>query len=138
MHRHIVEGEFLSARNVDSIQSWVKECDPNSMHGDCALDTFIPSRLVEVTQGGRSARLIITSNDRRFSLSRHACHDTKHLALSYCWGTPNPSKSRLSLERDTLHHMTSKIDPGALGLTIQDALIATFTLGYRYIWIDSL
>ena len=58
----------------------------------------------------------------------------KYVALSHCWGK---TKS-LVLKKHMLRTMTCGIDWSLLPKTFQDAILVTWRLGFRYLWIDSL
>lgn len=58
----------------------------------------------------------------------------KYVALSHCWG----QKKILILEEHMLESMTHGIAWSRLSRTFQDAMIVTWRLGLRYLWIDSL
>ena len=58
----------------------------------------------------------------------------QYLALSHCWGKAKiPALTMLNL-----HTMMAKIDLERLPKTLQDAILVTRRLQYRYLWIDSL
>ncbi|KAF2807113.1 HET-domain-containing protein, partial [Mytilinidion resinicola] len=61
-----------------------------------------------------------------------------YLALSYCWGTQNTLKSHLQLNKSTLAELKTSINTNKIAITLQEALRATYTLRYRFIWIDAL
>jgi hypothetical protein len=57
-----------------------------------------------------------------------------YLTLSYCWGKIKLFK----LTRENLADLEIVIPDESLCQTFQDALYITRSLGYEYIWIDSL
>ena len=60
-----------------------------------------------------------------------------YFALSYCWGTDR-GKTVAKTTRETLLPFHDQIDVKALPKTFQDAIQVVRSLGYRYLWIDSL
>lgn len=60
------------------------------------------------------------------------CH---YLALSHCWGDSSRVLKTISLNADD-HYKSVPWD--ALSKTFQQAVIITRSLGFRYLWIDSL
>ncbi|KAG0645397.1 Heterokaryon incompatibility protein [Hyphodiscus hymeniophilus] len=104
-------------------------------HKECARDTFIPTRLVDIGNEHESLRLIITSEDDRFNGDRDV---PPFLALSYCWGPPQASYPPLKTEAISLVSRLRGIASDSVPKTIADALTVTRALGYRFIWIDSL
>ncbi|GAB1214741.1 hypothetical protein ATERTT37_003910 [Aspergillus terreus] len=58
----------------------------------------------------------------------------KYIALSYVWGEPQAH----STTQDRLEMYQGEIELSALPQTIRDAIRVTHSLGYRFLWIDSL
>ena len=58
----------------------------------------------------------------------------KYIALSYVWGEPQAH----STTQDRLETYQGGIELSALPQTIRDAIRVTHSLGYRFLWIDSL
>jgi hypothetical protein len=58
----------------------------------------------------------------------------KYIALSYVWGEPQAH----STTQDRLEMYQGGIELSALPQTIRDAIRVTHSLGYRFLWIDSL
>jgi hypothetical protein len=55
-------------------------------------------------------------------------------ALSYCWGGEQPFTTTSKTAQDH----TTGIQFSLLPQTLKDAMVVTYKLGLRYIWIDSL
>ncbi|KAF1984875.1 HET-domain-containing protein [Aulographum hederae CBS 113979] len=83
----------------------------------------MPSRLVDVGTNGLSPRIVETKSS-----------PFTDCALSYCWGGDQPYK--LTKSNLSEHKLQVHIPPEAK--TIHDALVTTWNLGLRYIWIDAL
>ncbi|KAF2623385.1 HET-domain-containing protein, partial [Macroventuria anomochaeta] len=56
------------------------------------------------------------------------------IALSYCWGGPQPITTR----QDNAQDHTNGIVFSELPKTLQDAIFVTSELGMRYLWVDCL
>lgn len=65
-------------------------------------------------------------------------HDTHtaepYLALSYCWGGDQEYKTT----KERINSGDSQLDWSRIPKSIQDALVVTASLGYKYLWVDSL
>lgn len=62
--------------------------------------------------------------------------NAEYLALSHCWGPTAEMKSKLLARNlDTFYE---SIDYTGLSQNMQDAITTTVSLGFSYIWIDSL
>lgn len=57
-----------------------------------------------------------------------------YLALSYCWG----GAQKYTTTKQRITSGDSHLDWSQIPHTIQDALIVTASLGYKYVWVDSL
>jgi len=58
----------------------------------------------------------------------------KYVALSHCWG----DGKILKLTAETFHALKSGFLMADLSQRFQDAILISFRLGFKYIWIDSL
>ena len=109
---------------------WVKKC--MSSHAKCQPSTrtsktsFVPTRLLDVSDA--RVRLIETNRDIKDN------SDRKFVALSHCWGLIPIIRT---LTANYEQHLEC-IAPETLSKTFKEAIHATRTLGFRYIWIDSL
>jgi hypothetical protein len=88
-------------------------------------DPILPTRVIDVgsVNGLEEPRLVLSEGCR-----------AKYVALSHCWGGSRP----LITDASTLAKHLQKIEMSTLPWTFRDAVIATRTLGYRFLWIDSL
>ncbi|KAF5663729.1 hypothetical protein FHETE_7434 [Fusarium heterosporum] len=104
--------------------------DPSLGHQRCRYsgDNVLPTRVIRIND--RSVQLQINKTDRRGS----------YLALSYCWGNPDPNKqtSLYKLHNDNLDRLVEAIRVDELEQSVQDAINVTRQLGYTYLWIDRL
>ncbi|KAK5721347.1 hypothetical protein LTR17_014636 [Elasticomyces elasticus] len=123
------EAESGACHNsFDRIMQWILECDAN--HEKCRSEktTFLPTRLLEVSQHGEpSIRLIETSHE---SFSARP----KYVALSYCWGAAENQK----LTKESISQMKEEVPWSTIPQLIRDAVIFTTRLGLCYLWVDSL
>lgn len=100
---------------------WLDKCQRE--HEDCHIpkSAILPSRLVEVSNHGAK---VCNTNGKMGA----------YVALSHCWGL-NPI---IRTEKASLADRMVDIPWNALSKTFQDAIMFTWKLGYKYIWIDSL
>ncbi|KAK0627868.1 heterokaryon incompatibility protein-domain-containing protein, partial [Immersiella caudata] len=106
-------------------------------HGECGdssgNDAFTPKRLIEVFPNehtGGALHWKLTTWERPVPQPR-----PRYLTLSHCWG----SSLHTCLLKASLSAFTAVPSPAAtLPKTYQDAMSVTDSLGFRYVWIDSL
>ena len=115
---------------IDLTKSWINTC--LASHPDCRLPAsttpFTPTRLIDCQP--ENPTLIVPAE-----LNPPDPGPTTFVALSHCWGkSPQPLRT---LTTNILAHRTG-IPSSSLPLTFRDAIALTRTLGFRYIWIDSL
>jgi hypothetical protein len=119
-----------TAKIRELIRSWLSRCLRED-EGLCSVATqFLPSRLIEIaTDNGTlcSARLVFASE---------LPPETQYLTLSHCWGDVNVKP--VSLKRETFDKFRNDIPLSILSKTFRESLLITSSLGYRYLWIDSL
>lgn len=93
----------------------------------------LPSRLVYVgaVYGSKlhEAKLILTEGLEMT--------DTPYLCLSYCWGKQLNTQAVVTTTVN-LHQRLDRINPEEMSKTLQDAMVITRGLGFRYVWIDAL
>ncbi|KAL1946195.1 hypothetical protein VTO73DRAFT_15322 [Trametes versicolor] len=85
-------------------------------------DVRLPSHLVDCTRPARP-RLVYTKGVYG-----------RYLALSYVWGEEQPHQTTTS----NVSAYSAGIDAFLLPQTIRDAISVTHTLGFQYLWADSL
>lgn len=85
----------------------------------------LPDRVIDVDGNGDTSKvkLHISSGEAE-----------GYVALSYCWGGPQPMRALKS----NLESLREGIDIQLLPQTIQDAIEVTRRLNQRYLWIDAL
>ncbi|OAP56326.1 hypothetical protein AYL99_09505 [Fonsecaea erecta] len=109
---------------------WLRTC--LETHSDCNVKSqsnpyWRPSRLIEVQYENRqlSARLQVDEKAKQAS---------GYLTLSHRWG----SQTVLQLRNDTLVAFQTSLPMAEVSPTFRDAMMVTISLGYRFLWIDSL
>jgi len=92
------------------VKGWIQQCERE--HPDCLSedwsDELLTTRMIDV-----QTRTVVDCPDR-----------CRYIALSYVWGAVIP-------EDDGLRK-------GTLPPTIEDAILVTRSLGFRYLWVDAL
>lgn len=122
MNRHVSsEIAFAKARN------WLAECDS---HPRCQASTsdFLPNRVLDVDIPRAQSIIRLVPTTATFPAAR------RYVALSYCWGGPQPVTTTAS----TLSAHQSQIAIKTLPQTLKDAISVTRRIGFRYLWVDSL
>ena len=63
-----------------------------------------------------------------------------YLALSYCWGKPSSTARTkpVLLVEENIGDLIAGIKLESLSQSIQDAIVVTRNLGFRYLWVDAL
>lgn len=130
MWREYTAGCTSTAATAKLWNHWLRTCCES--HADCRASEensqFLPARLIEVIRdedGNASAWRLVLGRD---------VGKVPYLTLSHCWGSSEHTKLLKENHSDFL-----KFSPNSrLPKTYQDALIVTASLGFQYIWIDSL
>lgn len=110
---------------------WLNTCvesHPTCRSIEQSLQTYSPKRLVEVllnNNGGVSGWKLAHSS---------STGTVPYFTLSHCWGSYLP----LRLTKDNIRSLSNSSSIDDLPKTYQDALTVVNSLGYKYIWIDSL
>lgn len=116
---------MASSASYGLARLWIQDCLLH--HEKCPKpdSSFTPTRLVDVGKGEseESVHVHLTSGQK-----------TPYVALSYCWGGPQP----VTLTTLTMNDMLRGIATSTLPQTIQDAITVTRKLGLQYLWIDAL
>ena len=110
------------------LRQWISECDKT--HGACRRNITDPPRLPT-----RVLEIQAPLRVRLFSPSVDSPIHAPYVSLSHCWGGMVP----LRLTKETLNtFQNTGILWDALPLTFKHALMITWQLDIRYVWIDSL
>ncbi|KAF2177851.1 HET-domain-containing protein, partial [Zopfia rhizophila CBS 207.26] len=114
-----------SESSFDLARKWLHECHEN--HKECPKSVgILPSRVLDI-----GARFPIRSVKLHWTEEGES---GRYAALSYCWGGLQP----ISSTQHTAQDFTDGILFSKFPQTLQDAMITTFKLGIRYLWIDCL
>lgn len=110
-----------SYETIGLVRKWLATC--NSEHPKCAIPpaSALPTRLLEV-------------GNRRVKLVEPRGEIAPYFTLSHCWGQATITE----LTKATLSDMKKNIPWTSLSKAFQDAVMITWRLGVRYLWIDGL
>lgn len=102
---------------------WLDECVSN--HEACPPHEprKLPTRVIDV--GRRDGIIKLVGGEDKVD---------RYLCLSHCWGP----QQIIITKKATLEQHKREIPPGQLSRTFTDAITITRSLGFDYIWIDSL
>ncbi len=79
-------------------------------------------------------RRVLDLEDTRCRLRETLAEKGEYIALSYCWGAPQPER----LLNANIVEYKDRIDIAKVPKTIQDAITVTRELGFSYLWVDSM
>jgi len=123
-----IETDVSTQCAMDTAKQWIAECTAN--HKRCQFSGVprLPSRVLDVGPAvdGVSVTLHITNP--------HSPEHQEYVALSYCWGGPQPITTTLA----TLQSLRTGAEVAQFPQTIRDAIEVTRKLGFRFLWIDSI
>ncbi|KIW32349.1 uncharacterized protein PV07_03902 [Cladophialophora immunda] len=129
--KSITRAAFSTPRTLELCCGWFRACSES--HTKCRElarkpQTFTPHRLVEIFAEG---------DGKSFSWRIVHPTDTEsatYVTLSHCWG----KSQRTCLTRSNRCTFAEWVSFSDLPKTYQDAFLIAFSLGVRFIWIDSL
>jgi hypothetical protein len=102
-------------------------------HSGCAYvrarSRAVPKRLLDISPNSYTIRVCLTD-----SITKNSCSDLEYMTLSHCWETT----SIIRLTEANLPDFEQSILFANLPQTFQDAVVVTRSLGFQYLWIDSL
>ncbi|CAM1506221.1 Fc.00g058620.m01.CDS01 [Cosmosporella sp. VM-42] len=119
-----------SSTNFQLAQVWLTQCLEH--HTQCKAKaiplsgTPLPSRLINVEQ-----------SDRPFLEVVNASTKGPYVALSYAWGSA-PQDNRVQTIKSNYTAQQQCLYIRTLPQTIADAIHATRTLKYKYLWVDAI
>ncbi|KAI8959160.1 HET-domain-containing protein [Daldinia sp. FL1419] len=123
-----VEWKGLTQEWIDDIKSMLEYC--RTSHPQCQPSgpTRLPSRLLQINGSTQSLQVRLVD-------TRTRCEKGFYVALSYCWGGPQP----LELTKDNYDVLfRNHLDSDSLPQTLKDAIFVTHSLGLDYLWVDAL
>ena len=113
-----------SAKSLVKVREWLDVC--RSSHKLCTAQasntTVLPKRVLDVSAG------VVKLHESNEEQGLYVC-------LSHCWGGVEPACKTTS---DTIESNKRGIDPAKIPATFRDAIDFTRSVGYRYLWIDSI
>jgi hypothetical protein len=116
-----------STTALANITGWVEECINTHRPPDGLCDSpkgsFFPTRVVDVGLDDGVVKLVELKEA-----------ENPYICLSHCWGLTEI----VTTTRSTYEERKRRIAWDDLSNTFRDAIFVTRTLGFRYIWIDSL
>ena len=118
------------AESLTWVTSMLERCDSGEGHDVCreVSSSALPTRLLHIA-GVNNVRLVTTDQ-----LSNIEKEFVRYNCLSHRWGDPQP----LITTKENLESFQKGISWAAMPRTFQDAIVFTYKLGIRYMWIDSL
>jgi hypothetical protein len=113
---------------LNIIKGWVADCvtqHDTTQDGFCTVseNPFLPTRVVDVGLDNGTVRVVESNGTKG-----------KYICLSHCWGL----RPIITTTVSTLEERKKGILWDQLSKTFRDAISLTRTLGFKYIWIDSL
>ena len=110
---------------VDITKAWIRKCQTHPACTKHAPKNRLPTRVIDVGSAGDTIHPFL-----------HESHEEigNWVTLSHRWGKVYP----ITLTLETLDERRNKIPMISLPPLFRDAVIITRSLGYRYLWIDSL
>jgi Heterokaryon incompatibility protein (HET) len=113
--------ETSSYATILLIKDWLRTC--SNEHSQCAIPPLsaLPMRALDVS-------------NYRVKLVETKGMIAPYITLSHCWGL----KPIIRLLKSNTEDLKKEIPWTALSKTFQDAIVITWKLGFRYIWIDAL
>ena len=116
----------LSEATLEQARKWLSSCHSSQgPHRSCPRwqKPFVPTRLIEILEIDR-IRLHISDPGEQL----------RWAALSYYWGGGQP----LTSTKSGLISLMQTIPFGSTSKSLQDAVLVTYKLGIRYLWVDSM
>ncbi|KAF2273808.1 HET-domain-containing protein [Westerdykella ornata] len=114
-----------SEEALGKMKEWIEECVAEHSDYLCQAPEhpILPKRVVDVGRSNEDVKLVETNGEKG-----------QYICLSHCWGPTQIITTKLA----TLEDRKKGIPWSELSKTFQEAITLTRTLGFQYIWIDSL
>ncbi|KAK4450354.1 heterokaryon incompatibility protein-domain-containing protein [Podospora aff. communis PSN243] len=133
-HNHFSLRDSTSTSDCSALwHHWLDVC--RKTHDQCQPlsgdSTFFPARVIEVSSNANA-----NAHLKWRMTTRNGTVPGPYLTLSHCWGSPDHVQIRLTHE--TFSSFLQDRPVSELPKTFQDAMSITYSLGFRYLWIDSL
>ncbi|KAG9500557.1 hypothetical protein J7337_009038 [Fusarium musae] len=117
----------------DQIQPWMNSCrEQHADHERCGtkyISSVLPTRLLDV--GETNSPWVTLVEVKNVTNLR----DLEYLILSYCWGNGNENSKTIE---SNLEMRLRGFTISEVSRTIQDAILLTRLMGFRYLWVDAI
>jgi Heterokaryon incompatibility protein (HET) len=119
-----------NSKSMMCVKEWLQEC--SSSHQKCRSTPSAkpPKRLLHLDGLSDDPSSSVT-----VYLIENPPSETEYVCLSHCWGSLHRPIELLLNNKDSFKVQIFWAD---IPLLFRDAIITTLTLGFKYIWIDSL
>ncbi|KAH8896268.1 HET-domain-containing protein [Thozetella sp. PMI_491] len=123
-----IRGSTDSAQSINWAKKAIRDC--SERHELCRITETpaLPTRILDIGTSESESHIfsikLVEGNGRQ----------GKYTCLSHCWGGKPP----ITTVRANIDHHKTEILLSALPKTFSDAVVFTYRLGIRYLWIDSL
>jgi hypothetical protein len=117
---------MASEEALNLARGWLGNCQAHHDRCNAAGTRIMPSRVIEINwiPGALEPSLKLLSNPQW----------ENYAVLSYCWGGDQPMKTTAL----TLQHFSEAISFSDLPKSLRDAVLITWRLSLRFLWVDSL
>ncbi|KAF4342848.1 hypothetical protein FBEOM_3193 [Fusarium beomiforme] len=115
----------LTSNWIQSCRNTHRYCEHASTYNDMVCS---PTRLIDVGTEDQ-AQL------PKLFIPEKGCKNLEYVALSYAWG---PLSNFIKTTASNLEIMLKRLPFSELPKTIQEAIIFTRKLGFKYLWVDAL
>jgi Heterokaryon incompatibility protein (HET) len=97
--------------------------------------TLLPRRLVEITKSSTLSTSDVTDYTVRLVDTNCITGSVDYVALSHCWGPPGNQTKTLTTN---IEEFQRPLSLSRLAPLFQDVVRITRTLGFKYLWVDSM
>ena len=123
--------ECLSKQNVELIFKWLHDCDRTHIGCSVGEPPMLPTRVIDVG-------IAFSESPKPYLLCSNGL-EGRYVALSHCWGTPSANNNPgFKTETHNYVMMHAGLVFESLPPLFRDAVVTTWKLGIRYLWIDSI
>jgi Heterokaryon incompatibility protein (HET) len=110
--------------HLELAREWLANC--RRKHAACRNKNTsqYPTRLLWLSEDGTRAKLIGTNGSQSYT----------YVTLAHRWGARKP----IPTKRENLQSRCESLALASFPELFRDAILTAYTLGFRYLWIDSL
>ncbi|KAI0514459.1 heterokaryon incompatibility protein-domain-containing protein [Xylaria bambusicola] len=123
---------FSQQHRLDWMAQILSECTEKHQH-DKRGNNFVPERLIDVQNA--TPRLVLGAD---VAISKSGAQKPPYVALSYCWGPAEESKSQLKTTTSSIAKRQAAIQEAEMTEVLRDAIKVTRALSIPYLWVDAL